>query len=153
MTFRNTEEVIELRVNEVAQLFHNLDPFPFRERDLNPKMEVRNHFWMPGTSPEQGASIMGVHKPVGSQSAPKRTLTAVIFDVDGVLLASPHERAWREALHGFADSDRFTTSGRASAACDWHDLSHAAAVPEVSRVRDWFFRDHSCDADGLRTSF
>lgn len=26
------------------------------------------------------------------------TLAAAIFDVDGVLLASPHERAWREAL-------------------------------------------------------
>ena len=30
-------------------------------------------------------------------------LLAVIFDVDGVLVASPHERAWREALAGFAD--------------------------------------------------
>jgi len=39
-----------------------------------------------------------------------RTLTAAIFDVDGVLLASPHERAWREALKGFADPDRFTTA-------------------------------------------
>jgi beta-phosphoglucomutase len=38
-----------------------------------------------------------------------QTLTAVIFDVDGVLLASPHERAWRESLQGFADPDRFTT--------------------------------------------
>src|ERR1700683_2726913 len=37
-------------------------------------------------------------------------LTAAIFDVDGVLLASPHERAWREALRGFADPDRFTTA-------------------------------------------
>jgi beta-phosphoglucomutase-like phosphatase (HAD superfamily) len=27
-----------------------------------------------------------------------RSLAGVIFDVDGVLLASPHERAWREAL-------------------------------------------------------
>ncbi len=26
-------------------------------------------------------------------------MNAVIFDVDGVLLDSPHERAWREALH------------------------------------------------------
>jgi beta-phosphoglucomutase len=26
-------------------------------------------------------------------------MKAVIFDVDGVLLDSPHERAWREALH------------------------------------------------------
>lgn len=31
-----------------------------------------------------------------------------ILDVDGVLLASPHERAWREALDGFADPAAFT---------------------------------------------
>ncbi len=37
-------------------------------------------------------------------------LCAAIFDVDGVLLASPHERAWREALEGFADPARFTTA-------------------------------------------
>ena len=35
-------------------------------------------------------------------------LRAAIFDVDGVLLASPHERAWREALVGFADPSLFT---------------------------------------------
>ena len=34
MTTGNTEDLIELRVNEIAQLFHTLDPFPFRERDL-----------------------------------------------------------------------------------------------------------------------
>lgn len=39
-----------------------------------------------------------------------RALTAGIFDVDGVLLASPHERAWREALVGFAAPERFTTA-------------------------------------------
>ncbi|MFL5285146.1 MAG: HAD family hydrolase [Rhodopila sp.] len=32
-----------------------------------------------------------------------------IFDVDGVLVASPHERAWRESLRGLADPARFTT--------------------------------------------
>jgi HAD superfamily hydrolase (TIGR01509 family) len=36
-------------------------------------------------------------------------LRGAIFDVDGVLVASPHERAWREALTGYADSSRFTT--------------------------------------------
>ncbi|WP_205880259.1 HAD family hydrolase [Lichenicoccus roseus] len=35
---------------------------------------------------------------------------AAIFDVDGVLLASPHERAWREALGGLADPALFTTA-------------------------------------------
>ena len=37
-------------------------------------------------------------------------LSAVIFEVDGVLLASPHERAWREALQGLTDPARFTTA-------------------------------------------
>ena len=37
-------------------------------------------------------------------------LRAAIFDVDGVLLASPHERAWRDALAGIADPARFTTA-------------------------------------------
>lgn len=37
-----------------------------------------------------------------------RHLLAAIFDVDGVLLASPHERAWREALVGFTEPDRLT---------------------------------------------
>ena len=50
-------------------------------------------------------------------------LAAGIFDVDGVLLASPHERAWREALPGFADPERLTT-----------DLyqAHIAGKPRVS---------------------
>ena len=39
MTTENTHEAIELRVNEVAQLFHTLDPFPFRERDLDREAE------------------------------------------------------------------------------------------------------------------
>ena len=33
------DEVIELRVDEIAQLFHTLDPFPFRERDLDKEAE------------------------------------------------------------------------------------------------------------------
>lgn len=37
-------------------------------------------------------------------------LRGAIFDVDGVLVASPHEHAWREALVGYADPERFTTA-------------------------------------------
>ena len=33
------ENVIEIRVNEVAQLFQTLDPFPFREKDLADEAE------------------------------------------------------------------------------------------------------------------
>jgi beta-phosphoglucomutase len=51
------------------------------------------------------------HSPVQGPEAGRRRdrLRAAIFDVDGVLVASPHERAWREALAGFADPARFTT--------------------------------------------
>ena len=34
-----TENLIEIRVNDIAQLFHTLDPFPFRERDLADEAE------------------------------------------------------------------------------------------------------------------
>jgi hypothetical protein len=36
-------------------------------------------------------------------------VSALILDVDGVLLASPHEQAWRDALTGLADPARFTS--------------------------------------------
>jgi hypothetical protein len=39
MKTESTHEAIELRVNEVAQLFHTLDQFPFRERDFGREAE------------------------------------------------------------------------------------------------------------------
>jgi beta-phosphoglucomutase-like phosphatase (HAD superfamily) len=54
--------------------------------------------------------LMGTIIPKPPTAALSSTrLTAAIFDVDGVLVASPHERAWREALAGFADPAVFTT--------------------------------------------
>jgi beta-phosphoglucomutase len=47
--------------------------------------------------------------PLPQVCAQLRTLAGAIFDVDGVLVASPHEQAWREALAGCADPARFTT--------------------------------------------
>ena len=76
-----------------------------------------------------------------------RKLQAAIFDVDGVLLASPHERAWRTALAGFADPARFTTAfyqahvaGRtrrdgAIAALTALGVPDAAAEAEIYAVR------------------
>lgn len=49
---------------------------------------------------------MTLHKPL----EPHRALQAIIFDVDGVILKSPHEQAWRDALDGYADPARFTTA-------------------------------------------
>lgn len=39
MTSKNGESLIEVRVDTIAQLFHTLDPFPFREKDLDQDVE------------------------------------------------------------------------------------------------------------------
>jgi HAD superfamily hydrolase (TIGR01509 family) len=48
-------------------------------------------------------------QPLIDESTEPQVLSAAIFDVDGVLLESPHEQAWREALEGLADPARFTS--------------------------------------------
>lgn len=53
---------------------------------------------------------MTILRPAGSGMSKRPRLSAAILDVDGVLLASPHERAWREALQGLTDPARFTTA-------------------------------------------
>jgi beta-phosphoglucomutase len=63
-------------------------------------------------------------------------LKAAIFDVDGVLLASPHERAWREALRGFADPDLFTTAMYQAKVAGKPRLSGARAALEALGVPD-----------------
>jgi len=77
-----------------------------------------------------------VREPAGFRSEQERTLTAVIFDVDGVLLASPHERAWREALIGFADPARFTTAMYATYVAGKPRLSGARAALDALGVPD-----------------
>ena len=39
MGSENAENLIEIRVDQLAQLFHTLDPFPFREKDLDQEAE------------------------------------------------------------------------------------------------------------------
>ena len=51
---RLAENLIEIRVNDIAQLFHTLDPFPFREKDLADEAEDYIVSWareMPGNRP------------------------------------------------------------------------------------------------------
>jgi HAD superfamily hydrolase (TIGR01509 family) len=65
-----------------------------------------------------------------------QTLTAAIFDVDGVLLASPHEQAWREALVGLAEPGRFTTAMYQAHVAGKPRLSGASAALEALGVPD-----------------
>ena len=64
-----------------------------------------------------------------SEAGPRRRLLAAIFDVDGVLVASPHERAWRESLAGYADPARFTT--------EFYQAQVAGNLGSMAHVRRW----------------
>lgn len=63
-------------------------------------------------------------------------LVAGIFDVDGVLLASPHERAWREALAGYAAPERLTTAIYQAHVAGKPRLNGAVAVLKALGVPD-----------------
>jgi beta-phosphoglucomutase len=85
----------------------------------------------------KSASIMTIREmPIARSGHPQTPLAAAIFDVDGVLLASPHERAWREALRGFAEPNRFTTAMYEAHAAGKPRLSGARAVLEELGVPD-----------------
>jgi beta-phosphoglucomutase len=72
----------------------------------------------------------------GVDPARSGRLTAGIFDVDGVLLASPHEQAWREALVGFAEPRLFTTAMYQAHVAGKPRLSGARAALEALGVPD-----------------
>ena len=55
-------EAIELRVDTIAQLFHSLDPFPFRERDLDREAEEYIVSWARELATDQPINIV-VHIP------------------------------------------------------------------------------------------
>jgi beta-phosphoglucomutase len=69
-------------------------------------------------------------------SAQSGSLRAGIFDVDGVLLTSPHEQAWREALVGFAEPRLFTTAMYQARVAGKPRLSGARAALEALGVPD-----------------
>jgi hypothetical protein len=51
-------EAIELRVNNIGQLFHSLDPFPFREKDLDKEVEEYIVSWARELDNEQPIEII-----------------------------------------------------------------------------------------------
>jgi len=59
---------IELRVDDVGQLFDTLDPFPFRERDLDKDAEEYIVGWARELAPNKPITII-VHLPLEKSSA------------------------------------------------------------------------------------
>ena len=83
---------------------------------------------------------MSVSGPAVQSSRHHQKLRAAIFDVDGVLLASPHERAWREALEGFADPARFTSDMYEDQVAGKPRLAGAVAALEALGLDDRMLR-------------
>ena len=62
MTETASGDLIELRVENIAQLFHTLDPFPFRERDLDKEAEEFIVGWARELAADRAIRIL-VHFP------------------------------------------------------------------------------------------
>lgn len=62
MTETASGDSIELRVDNIAQLFHTLDPFPFRERDLDKEAEEFIVGWARELAADRAIRII-VHFP------------------------------------------------------------------------------------------
>jgi len=77
-----------------------------------------------------------IHRSVMPESDRRHALYAAIFDVDGVLLASPHEQAWRDALVGYANPDVFTTAVYQAEVAGKPRLDGASAALEAMGVAD-----------------
>lgn len=74
MTKLNSRDLIELRIENIAQLFHTLDPFPFRERDLDKETEEFIVGWARELTAD-GAITIAVHLPeVAAQTSAAREL-------------------------------------------------------------------------------
>ena len=64
------ENAIEIRIEEIAQLFHSLDPFPFREKDLDNDVEEFIVGWARELPPDKPLRIV-VHLPETEASTPE----------------------------------------------------------------------------------
>jgi len=83
--------VLDIHVGELRQLFHSMDPAPFRERDLDPKAEEYIVEWSREVRPE---------RPL-----------ALVVQIDRSAGTLDEERALRDAVHAFFE-DRAATARR-----------------------------------------
>lgn len=79
----------------------------------------------------------GRQKPAGraaSRSGSQQGFAGVIFDIDGVVLDTPHEAAWRAALDGLADPALLTSAVYREAVAGRSRLDGARAALEAAKV-------------------
>jgi hypothetical protein len=105
MTAPPPPDAIELRVDKIAQLFHSLDPYPFRERDLDKEAEEYIVGWARELDADQPIAIV-VHMPVSeAQSKPAQDLReafAHYFTYRAELQESELKELFREGRRSLA---------------------------------------------------
>src|SRR6202045_2556439 len=69
---------IEIRIEKIAQLFHSLDPFPYREKDLDDDVEEFIVGWARELRPDKPLRII-VHLPETEASTPEAHDLGVAF--------------------------------------------------------------------------
>lgn len=74
----NSKGAIELRLTDGAQLFNNLDPFPFRERDLSAEAEQYIVEWAEELPKKQPIEIVVHLQSAGSAQDPAAYIPAAI---------------------------------------------------------------------------
>lgn len=72
------QDAIELRVDRIAQLFHSLDPYPFRERDLDKDAEDYIVAWARELDRTQPIAIVIYAPENEAQSKPARELREAV---------------------------------------------------------------------------
>ena len=75
MTETAPGNLIELRVDNLAQLFHTLDPFPFRERDLDKEAEEFIVGWARELAAERTIRIVVHFRETEAQTKAARELS------------------------------------------------------------------------------
>jgi hypothetical protein len=75
MTTQDQPEAIELRVDTIARLFHSLDPYPFRERDLDQEAEEYIVSWARELSSDQPIKIIAHMPESEAQTKPAQELS------------------------------------------------------------------------------
>ncbi len=99
------EALIELKLREVRQLFHHLDPAPFAEKDLDPAAEAWIEDSVRDIGPRRAARLRIWLPPAEAQSEDARTLPRAIanfFSTRQRLLRLDLHRQLRRALANLA---------------------------------------------------
>jgi hypothetical protein len=79
MTEASSDHLIELNIDRIAQIFHTLDPFPFRERDLDREAEEFIVGWAGELSPDRAIRIV-IHLPEREANTPAASALGAAFD-------------------------------------------------------------------------